>query len=53
MAEIVKINEEKYLEPIEELLNDNMTPADIIIKNFNGSWNKNINKLIEFSEIKI
>lgn len=48
-----KTNEEKYIEPIEELLNDNMTPADIIIKNFNGSWNKSINKLIEFSEIKI
>jgi len=46
-----KLNEEKYIEPIEELLNDNMTPADIIIKNFNGSWNKNINKLIEYSEI--
>ena len=46
------LDEDKYIEPIEELLHDNMTPADIIIKNFNGSWNKNINKLIEFSEIK-
>jgi len=45
------LSEEKYLEPMENLLLDNMTPADIIIKNFNGSWNKSIEKLIDYSQI--
>ena len=45
------LNEEKYLEPISELLQKEMTPADIIIKNFEGSWHKNISKLIEYSKI--
>lgn len=45
-------NEEKYLEPALELIEDKYTPADILIKNFEGSWNKNINKLIEYSKIK-
>ncbi len=44
-------NEEKYLEPIMTLLNERMTPADIIIKNFDGSWNGNIEKLINYSKI--
>ena len=46
------LEEEKYLEPAMQLLKDNLTPADIIIKNFEGSWNKSIAKLIEFSKIK-
>lgn len=45
------LEEEKYLEPALELLEDNLTPADIIIKNFEGSWNKKISKLIEYSKI--
>ncbi len=44
--------EEKYIEPVLELLKDNVTPADIIIKNFEGSWKKNISKLIKYSEIR-
>ena len=45
------LNEEIYLEPVMSLLYDNMTPADIIIKNFDGSWNRDIKKLVKFSEI--
>jgi len=44
-------NEEKYLEASLELLAEEKTPADIIIQNFNGSWNKNLSKLIEYSKI--
>ena len=42
--------EEKYLEPILELIEDKMTPADIIIKNFNGLWNQDLNKFIQYSK---
>ena len=44
------LDEEKYLEPAFELLNANLTPADIIIKNFEGSWNKKIENLVKFSK---
>ena len=40
--------EEKFIEPIKELTTDSISPADIIIRNWNGIWNKNINKLIKF-----
>lgn len=40
--------EEKYLEPLQDLVYQGICPADIIIKNWHGSWNKNINKLIEY-----
>ena len=39
--------EEKYLEPVLDLVYQGFCPADIILKNWYGSWNKNINKLIE------
>ncbi len=43
-------DESIYLEPIMELIiEDEVCPAEIIIKNWNGSWNKRINKLIEYS----
>ncbi|MFA6989117.1 MAG: glutamate-cysteine ligase family protein [Candidatus Gastranaerophilaceae bacterium] len=45
------LNEEIYLEPIEELVNDRLTPADLIIKNWHGYWNKDIAKLIEYSKL--
>ena len=35
----------------EKLLDDKLTPADIIIKNFEGSWNGKISKLVEYSRI--
>ena len=44
-------NEEKYLEPILELIEDKITPADIIIKNFNGIWQGNLDKFIKYAQI--
>ncbi|MBE7709683.1 MAG: hypothetical protein E7Z93_04455 [Cyanobacteria bacterium SIG32] len=43
-----KTNEEKFLEPIKELTFNNLCPADIIIKNWNGLWDKNLSKLISY-----
>ena len=40
--------DEKYLDYIKEYTLYNLTPADIIIKNWYGLWNKNIDKLIQF-----
>ena len=40
--------EEKYLEPLQDLIYQGICPADIILKNWYGSWNKDINKLIEY-----
>lgn len=40
--------EEKYLEPLQDLIYQGICPADIIIKNWYGSWNKDINKFIEY-----
>ncbi|MFI3301236.1 MAG: glutamate-cysteine ligase family protein [Candidatus Gastranaerophilales bacterium] len=40
-------NEEKYLDPIKELTNQGICPADIILRNWHGVWNKDINKLIQ------
>ena len=41
-------NEEKYIEPIESLVTEGISPADIILKNWYGSWDKDINKLIKY-----
>lgn len=41
-------NEEEYLEPIQDLAYQGLCPADIILKNWYSSWNKDINKLIEY-----
>ncbi|MBR1680898.1 hypothetical protein IJ707_03805 [bacterium] len=41
--------EEVYLEPLQDLVWQGICPADIILKNWYGSWNKNINKLIEYA----
>ena len=40
--------EEKYLEPIQDLVYQGLCPADVIRKNWYGSWNKDVNKLIEY-----
>ncbi len=43
-------DESVHLEPIMELvIEDEMCPAEIIIKNWNSSWHRSINKLIEYS----
>ncbi len=40
--------EEKFIEPIKEYALNDITPADVIIRNWNGVWNKDIKKLIKF-----
>lgn len=40
--------EEQFLEPIMELAPYGISPADIILKNWNGSWNKDVSKLIKY-----
>ena len=40
--------EEKFLEPIKELTFDGVSPADIILRNWNGLWNKDVKKLIKY-----
>lgn len=45
---LITIGEEKYLEPIKELTFDGLCPADIIIRNWNGIWNKDIKKLVRY-----
>ena len=44
--------EEKYLEPLQDLVWQGICPADIILKNWYGSWNKDVNKLIEYVACK-
>ena len=46
----MKTNEEKFLEPIKELTLNGLCPADIIIRNWNGLWNKDVNKLVKYIE---
>ncbi len=41
-------NEERYLEPILEFIESGITPADMILLNWNGRWNKDINKLVRY-----
>lgn len=41
-------NEEDFLEPILELVPYGLTPADLIIGNWNGPWNKDVSKLVNF-----
>lgn len=43
----IGLNEQKYLEPIIYLVEKGLCPADIILKNWYGSWNKDITKLID------
>ena len=40
--------EELFLDAIKELTLKGLCPADIIIKNWNTSWNRNMNKLITY-----
>ncbi len=39
--------EEKYLDDIKEYTMNGLCPADVIIRNWNGIWNKNLQKLIK------
>lgn len=40
--------EEKFLEPILELTPYGLTPADLILSNWNGSWNKDVSRLVKY-----
>lgn len=40
--------EEIFLDPIKELTEDGVCPADIIIRNWNGIWNKDVKKLVKY-----
>lgn len=40
--------EEKYLEPLEENVKKRLNPAAILINNFEGSWHKNMARVIEY-----
>lgn len=40
--------EEKFLEPIMELTPYGISPADVIMSNWNGNWNKDVSKLIKY-----
>jgi len=40
-----------YLEKLKELVQEEKTPADIILKNWTFGWNKDIKKLIEYSKL--
>lgn len=40
--------EEKFLEPIKELTLEGLCPADVILRNWNGLWNKDVTKLIKY-----
>lgn len=40
--------EEEYLEAIKSYTMEGICPADVIIRNWNGSWNKDVRRLINF-----
>ena len=40
--------EEQYLDAIKEYTLSGISPADVIIRNWNGLWNKDVKKLIKF-----
>jgi len=40
--------EETFIDAIKEYTYNGITPADVIIKNWNGSWNKNMKKFIQY-----
>ncbi len=40
--------EERFLDAIKQYTFDSMTPADVILKNWHGAWNRNMKKLIKY-----
>ena len=48
----MNLNEEKYLDYIKNLLSDNLCPADLILKNWYGIWNKDISKFLKYITVK-
>jgi glutamate--cysteine ligase len=45
-------DELKYLEPVRErVIAEELCPADILIRNFNGSWHRQIGRVMEYLRI--
>lgn len=42
--------EEKFLDPILELNDFGLCPADVILSNWNGPWNRDIKKMMKYLE---
>lgn len=42
------LGEDRFLEPIKEYTSAGICPADVIVRNWNGLWHKDIRKLINF-----
>ncbi|MDD3435731.1 MAG: glutamate-cysteine ligase family protein [Candidatus Gastranaerophilales bacterium] len=40
--------EEYFLEPILELTPYGLSPADVILSNWNGNWNKDVSKMVKY-----
>ncbi len=45
------IDESIYLEEFSDLVRQGLSPADILIENWNGAWNKDIRKLINYASL--
>ncbi len=43
-------DEAKYLDPIKSYTMEGICPADVILKNWYGGWNKDINNLISYAQ---
>ena len=41
------LGEEIFLEPIKDFTSNGICPADIILRNWNGIWNKDVRKLVK------
>lgn len=44
----MQTGESMFLDSIKEYTMKNLSPADVIIKKWNGSWNKNLKKLMKY-----
>lgn len=45
-------NEEKFLNPIIELVEKGKTPADVIIHKWQNEWNSDVSKLVSYTRLK-
>lgn len=45
-------SESVYLEKLKELVLQNKSPADVILSNWHGRWNKDISKFVEYARLK-
>ena len=45
---LISTGEESFLEPIKEYVLQGICPADVILRNWYGIWNKDIKKLVKY-----